>query len=63
MAYDSAIAQATINTSNIMPREFVATEYVTLVYDNIDFAEEIAKQTHVTNRIITQKVCGSKIKL
>ena len=55
MAYDSAIAQATINTLNILPREFVATEYVNLVYDNIDFGEEIDKQTHVTNGIITQK--------
>ncbi|XP_028419097.1 uncharacterized protein LOC114544759 [Dendronephthya gigantea] len=56
MAYDSAIAQTTINTSNILPREFVATEYVNLVYDNIDFGEEIEKQTHVTNGIITQRV-------
>ena len=55
MAYDSAIAQATINTSNIIPREFVAKEYVNLVYDNIDFGEEIAKQTHVTNGIIIQR--------
>ena len=55
MAYDSAIAQATINTSNILPKEFVAKEYVNLVYDNIDFGEEIDKQTHVTNGIITQK--------
>ena len=44
MAYDSAIAQATINTSNILPREFVATKYVNLVYDNIDFGEEIEKE-------------------
>lgn len=60
MAYDSAIAQATINTSNILPREFIATEYVNLVYDNIDFGEEIDKQTHVTNGIITQKVSVQK---
>ena len=56
MAYDSAIAQATIDTSNILPKEFVAKEYVNLVYDNIDFGEEIDKQTHVANGIITQKV-------
>ena len=55
MAYDLAIAQATINTSNIIPREFVAGEYVNLVYDNIDFCEEISKQTHVTNGIIVQR--------
>ena len=55
MAYDLAIAQATINTSNIIPREFVAREYVNLVYDNIDFGEEISKQTHVTNGIIVQR--------
>ena len=56
MAYDSAIAQATIETSNILPKEFVVKEYVNLVYDNIDFGEEIDKQSHVTNGIITQKV-------
>jgi hypothetical protein len=55
MAYDSAIAQATINISNIIPREFVAKEYVNLVYDNIDFGEVISKQTHVTNGIIIQR--------
>ena len=26
------------------------------MYDNIDFGEEVKKQTHVTNGIITQKV-------
>lgn len=56
MAYDSALAQLTINTSNIIPMEFVAEEYVNLVFDNIDFGEEISKQTHVTNGIITQKM-------
>ena len=56
MAYDSAIAQTTIDTSNILPKEFVAREYVNLVYDNMDFGEKIDKQTHVTNGIITQKV-------
>ena len=55
MAYDSAIAQATIHTSNIIPREFVAKEYVNLVFDNIDFGEEISKQTHVTNGVIIQR--------
>ena len=60
MAYDSAIAQATINASNILPREFAATEYINLVYDNIDFGEEIDKQTHVTNGIITQKALVQK---
>ena len=39
MAYDSALAQLTINTSNVIPRNFVAEEYVNLVYDNIDFGE------------------------
>ena len=53
IAYDSAIAQATIDTSNILPKEFVAKEHVNLVYGNIDFGEEIDKQTHVTNGIIT----------
>ena len=56
MAFDSALAQLTINTSNIIPRNFVAEEYINLVFDNIDFGEEISKQPHVTNGIITQKI-------
>ena len=56
MAYDSALAQLSMNTSSYLPKDFVKNEYVNLVYDNIDFGEEIAKQTHVTNGIITQKV-------
>ena len=56
MAFDFALAQLTINTSNIIPRNFVAEEYINLVLDYIDFGEEIFKQTHVTNGIITQKI-------
>ena len=56
MTFDSALAQLTINTSSIIPRNFVAEEYINLVFDNIDFGEEISKQTHVTNGIITQKI-------
>ena len=33
--YGSATVQATIDTSNILPKEFVAKEYVNLVYDSI----------------------------
>ena len=56
MAFDSALAQLTINTSNIIPRNFVTEEYINLVFDNNDFGKEISKQTHVTNGIITQKI-------
>ena len=56
MSYDTAIAQLVVNTSDIIPREFVANEAINLVYDNIDFGEDIKKQTHVTNGIITQKI-------
>lgn len=49
MAYESALAQLTINTSNIIPKDFVAGKHITLVYDNIDFQEDAKKQTHVTN--------------
>ena len=56
MAYDSALAQLRMNTSSYLSKDFVKNEYVNLVYDNIDFGEEIAKQTHVTSGIITQKV-------
>ena len=58
MTYDSALAQLTINTSNVVPQNFVAEQCVNLVYDNIDFGEEIAKQMHVTNGIITQKMAA-----
>ena len=57
MSYDTAIAQLVVNTSNIIPREFLANEAINLVYDNIDFGEDILLlQTHVTNGIITQKI-------
>ena len=59
MAYDTALAQVNIDTSTIIPREFVPNEAVNLVFDNIDFGEEIKKQTHVTNGIITQKVTSA----
>ena len=56
MAHDSALAQLSMNTSSYLPKDFVKNEYVNLGYDNIDFGEEIGKQAHVTNAIITQKV-------
>ena len=56
MSYDTAIAQLVIDTTDIIPREFIASEAINLVYDNIDFGEDIKKQTHVTNGIITQKI-------
>ena len=56
MAYDSALAPLSMNTSSYLPKDFVKNEYVNLVYDNIDFGEESAKQTHVANGIVTQKV-------
>ena len=59
MAYDTALAQVNIDTSTIIPREFVPNEAVNLVFDNIDFGEEIKKQTHVTNGIITQKATSA----
>ena len=52
MSYDAAMAQVNINSSNLIhQKEFVAIEAVNIVYDNIDFEEEIHKQTHVTNGI------------
>jgi hypothetical protein len=56
MAFDTALAQLVINTSDIIPREFAANEAVNLVYDNIHFGEDIKKQMHVTNGIITQQI-------
>ena len=41
-----------------IPREFVAKEAINLVYDNIDFQEDITEQTHVINGIITLKITG-----
>ena len=59
MANDSAIVQLVIETSDIFPRGFVAGQSINLVYDNIDFGEEVKKQMHVTNGIITQKFSHS----
>ena len=56
MSHDAAIAQLVIDTTDIIPREFIANEAINLVYDNIDFEEDIKKQTHVTNGIIIQKI-------
>ncbi|XP_028408500.1 uncharacterized protein LOC114531056 [Dendronephthya gigantea] len=56
MAYDTALAQLSLNRSNIIPKGFVAERHVNVVYDNIDFGEEAKKQTHVTNGIIIQQV-------
>lgn len=56
MAFDTALAQLVVDTTNIIPRDFSANETVNLVFDNIDFGEDIKKQTHVTNGIITQKI-------
>lgn len=55
MSYDSALAQLAINPSNAVPRDFLPGTLVNLVFDNIDFGEEAATQTHVTNGIIIQK--------
>lgn len=55
LAYDTTLA---INTSDNIPRGFVAEEAINLVYDNIHFQEDIKEQTHVTNGIITQKITG-----
>ena len=55
-ACDTVLTQLTIDTSDIIPREFVPKEPINLVYDNIDFQEEITKETHVTNGIIIQKI-------
>ena len=60
MSYDAAMAQMNINSSNLIPKEFVANEAVNIVYDNIDFGEEIHKQTHVINGIITQRITSEK---
>ena len=59
MAYDTAIAQLTMNSSaDNIPRGFVAKEAINLVYDNIDFQEDIKEQTRATNGTITQKITG-----
>lgn len=56
MAYDTALAQLSLNTSTVIPKGFVAERHVNVVYDNIDFGEEAKKQTHVTNGIIIQQI-------
>lgn len=44
MAFDSSLAQLTIDTSHIIPRNFVAEEYISLVFDNIDFARKFPRK-------------------
>ena len=65
MAYDSAITQSSIDSSNVVPKDFVPKEYINLVSRTSILAKKyITKQTHVTNGIITQKVsfCGGRLK-
>eukprot|EP00794_Sanderia_malayensis_P012432 gene12432-13717_t len=45
MSLDTALAQLAIDTTTIIPREIVTGKFVNLVYDNIDFGEEVVKQT------------------
>ena len=40
----------------LLPRQFIANEAINLVYHNIDFGEDIKKQTDVTSGIITRKI-------
>ena len=56
MSYDAAMTQVNINSSNLIPKEFVANKVVNIVYDNIGFGEEIHKQTRVTNGVITHRI-------
>ena len=56
MAYDTALAQLSLNASNVILKDFIAEHHVNVVYDNIDFGEEAGKQTHVTNGIIIQEI-------
>lgn len=43
MAYDSSLAQLNIETSDILPKEFVESLAINLVFDNIDFGKEVKK--------------------
>lgn len=45
----------TMNTSNIVPKEFIPGKHISLVYDNVDFLEESNQQTQVKKGIIIQK--------
>ena len=40
MPYDTALAQLSLNASNVIPKGFIAEHHVNVVYDNIDFGEE-----------------------
>ena len=53
--FDNALTQLVVNTNKLI----IANKAVNLVYDSIDFGEDVKKQTHITNGIITQQI-GSK---
>ena len=55
ISLDTALAQLAIDTTTVIPREFITGKFVNLVYDNLDFGEEVVNQTHVPNGIITQR--------
>ena len=56
LAFDTALVKLVVNTSEIIPPELAANKAVNVVYDNIDFGEDIKKQTYVPNSIITQQI-------
>ena len=58
MAYDTAIAQVNIDTSTIIPREFVPNEAVNLVFDNIEQRDQKANSCHQRDNNAKDNVSG-----
>ena len=59
MINDSPFAQTTINTSNIVAKDFVEKVFVNLIYDNIDFNKEIASKYTLPTESIHRNCPGN----
>ena len=58
---DSSLAEISIFANSELPQNVITGKFATIVVDNADFAEEVKKQTHITNMILIQNTDSSRI--
>lgn len=63
MAYDSSLAQLNIETSDILPKEFVESLAINLVFDNIDFGKEVKKNRRMSQTVLLRRKSHSRNRL
>ena len=58
---DSSLAEISVFANSELPQNVITGKFATIVVDNADFAEEVKKQTHITNMILIQNTDSSRI--